>query len=252
MGLFNLLFVQPIYNLLILFSDIIPNGDIGWSIIIVTLIIKALLAPLTFKSLKAQREMMELQPKVAKIKEDFKDNQQKMAEELMKVYKEHNVNPFGSCLPLLIQLPIFLAIFQVLQKDLTSVDSDLLYSFVSQPEIVNVNFLGLIDISAVSVFLAVLAAAAQYFQVKTSMPPRPEPSVKKSAGALDEDVAATVQRFTLYFIPGITLIVGTTTLPAGVMLYWLVATIITIVTYKYFAPKKNEKSDTVEIEVLKD
>lgn len=234
-----------------LFAAWIPGGDIGLSIIIVTLLIKAALFPLTFKSLKAQREMQELQPKIADIKEKYKDDQQKMAEELMKIYKENNVNPFGSCLPLLIQLPIFLAIFRVLQSDLTEIDTAQLYDFMPIPEVINTSFLGLIDLASVSVLLAAITALAQYLQVKSTVQPRPEKQVRKTSGALDEDVAASIQKFTLYFIPGLTLIIGSTSLPAGVMLYWLIATIVTVITYKYFIPKKGDLPEAV-VEVLKD
>lgn len=248
MGIFTILFYQPIYNLLIWFSEIIPGGDIGWSIIALTLLIKAALFPLTYKSLKAQREMQELQPKIAEVKEKYKEDQKQMAEELMKIYKEHNVNPFGSCLPLLIQLPIFLAIFRVLQRDLHEIDTEMLYSFIPAPEAINTMFLGIIDLATISIPLAIITAIAQYLQVKSTMMPKPAKEVRKSSGALDEDVTASIQKFTMYFIPGLTLIIGSTSLPAGVMLYWLMATIITVIVYRYFAPKKKEEP---EIEVLK-
>lgn len=246
--MFETLVTQPIYNLLILLADIFPGANLGLAIILLTMIIRGLLFPLTFRSLKAQREMKELQPKVNEIKEKYKEDREKMAQELMEVYKNHNVNPFGSCLPLLIQLPIFLGIFRVLQAgDLATVNTDLLYSFVPAPEMLSTVFLGLIDLTVISIPLAIIAAVFQYLQIKISMPAPPAKEAAKSSGALDEDVAAKMQKFTLLLIPGITLIVGSTSLPAGVMLYWIAATVITIILHKLFIAEKKEK----EVEVIK-
>lgn len=246
--MFETLVTQPIYNLLILLADIFPGADLGLSIIFLTLIVRGLLFPLTFKSLKAQREMKELQPKINEIKEKYKDDREKMAQELMAIYKNHNVNPFGSCLPLLIQIPIFLGIFRVLQAgDLATVNTEIIYSFIPVPESLNTLFIGLIDLTAISIPLAILASIFQYLQIKISMPAPPAKEVAKSSGALDEDIAIKMQKFTLVLIPGMTLIIGTTSLPAGVMLYWLSATIISIILHKVFIEEKKQK----EVEVIK-
>ncbi len=237
MGFFFTIFYQPIYNLLVLLATILPGNDLGWSIIGLTVIIKAALFPLTFKTMKAQREMKELQPKINAIKEQYKDEKEKMAQELMAIYKEHKVNPLGSCLPILVQIPIFIAIFQVLRGDLSAVHADVIYGFIPATDVMHTQFLGAIDLAAISIPLAILAAGLQYYQVRTSLPIKPAAEVKKSSGALDEDMAATMQRFTLYFIPAMTLIVGSTTLPAGVMIYWITTTIVTIALNKKFLPK---------------
>lgn len=237
MELFHIIFYIPLYNLLVFCYDLFPTAGIGLAIIIVTVLIKGLLFPFTFSSLKSQRSMQELQPKIAKIREDYKDDKEKMAQELMAVYKDNNVNPFASCLPLLIQLPIFFALYQVLRDGLGEVKVDLLYGFVHAPEVIDSVFLGMVDLAKISITLAVLAAVAQYFQVKQTMAKKPEKEVKGSTGAMDENMMASMNKMMLYFMPAITLMIGSTSLPGGVMLYWLSTTFITLALYALFVKK---------------
>lgn len=244
--LFTTVLYQPMYNLLVFFYDVLPFNDIGVAIILVTLIVKGLLFPLTFKTLKSQKDMQEIQPKIKEIRNKYKDDKEKMAQELMAVYKENNVNPLASCLPLLIQLPIFIALFRVLQKGLGEVNADLLYGFVSNPGVIDPMFAGLIDLSVISIPLAILAGIAQYFQVKRTMARRPAKEVRKKEGAKDEDMMATMNKSMLYFMPAFTLFIGVTSLPGGVMLYWLATTVLTIVLYAIFLPKKKEDKPAYE------
>jgi YidC/Oxa1 family membrane protein insertase len=237
MNIFNLLLIEPMYNLLLFFSSILPGASLGLSIIALTLLVKGALFPLTFKSLKAGREMRELQPKIKEVREQYKDDKEKMAQELMKIYQEHKVNPLGSCLPIIIQLPIFLALFRVLQFDFSSVNESLHYGLVAVPESINEFFLGF-DLGEVSIPLAIAAALAQYVQVTQTMPTPPAKEAKDSSGALDEDVAANMQKMMKFLIPGMTLLIGSTSLPAGIMLYWLTTTVLTVILYKIFLPKK--------------
>lgn len=240
--MFYTIFYEPLYNLLVFFYDLFPSAGIGLAIILVTLLIKGILFPFTFKSLKSQRSMQELQPKIAKIREELKDDKEKMAQELMAVYKDNNVNPFSSCLPLLIQLPIFFALFRVLRDGITEVKADMLYSFIPAPDVIDAMFLGMINLAEVSIPLAVLAAIAQYFQVKKTMAQKPAKEVKGSSGAMDEGMMANMNKMMLYFMPAITLMIGVTSLPGGVMLYWLSTTFLTLVLYSIFlkAPKEEE------------
>ncbi len=244
MGLFETIFYQPLYNLLVLLYDLMPWGGIGLAIIGVTVIVKGVLFPLTFKTLRAQKELQEIQPQINEVREKYKDDKEKQAKELMAIYKEHNVNPFASCLPLLVQLPIFLALFRVLQAGVGEVNQEMLYTFVRNPGVMDTIFLGIFDLAKVSIPLALLTAVAQYFQVKQTMRKRVPPTVRKESGAMDEDMAAQMNRMMLYFMPGLTLIVGLTSLPGGVMLYWLVTTILTVILYKLFLSNKTEEVKT--------
>lgn len=243
MNIFFTVLYQPLYNLLVFFYDILPFNDLGVAIILVTILVKGALFPFTFKTLKAQKDMQALQPKISEIRATYKDDKEKMAAELMNVYKTHNVNPLASCLPLLIQLPIFIALYQVLRDGVSTVNGEILYGFVSNPEMMQTVFLGVIDLSIISAPLTILAALAQYFQVKQSMARRPAKEVTGKTGTQDEEIAAKMSKMMLYFIPGMTLALGLTQLQGGVMLYWLATTLLTMAMYKIFIPSfvENEK-----------
>ena len=235
--LFTVLY-QPMYNLLVWFYDFLPWGGLGLSIILVTIIVKTLIFPLTFKSMKAQRDMQELQGKVAELRAKYKDNKETQAQELMKLYKEHNVNPFASCLPMVLQIVVFLTLFQVLRAGIQMVDASKLYSFVADPGTMSHIFLG-IDLAAVSIPLAILTAGFQYLQARQMMQNRPPKAVRGTSGAMDEDMQATMNRTMLFVLPVLMLIMGSTTLPGGTMLYILVSTLLTLVLNRVFLkPKK--------------
>ena len=160
--LFNTILVSPLFNFLVYIYDTI--GDIGIAIIILTLIVKIILFPLTKKSIKSQRELQILQPKIKEIQEKYKKDKQEMSKEMLRMYKKHNVNPLGGCLPILIQLPILIALCEVFRKGFNASSLDFLYSFVPNPGIINPFFLNLVNLAETSLILAIIAAAAQYFQ----------------------------------------------------------------------------------------
>lgn len=222
-ALFDALIYQPIFNLFVGLYAIIP--DMGAVILLVTLIIKIALYPLTKKSINAQKELSDLQPKLEEIKQKHKGDQQVIAQETMKLYKEHKVNPFGSCLPLLIQLPIFLALYWVFQAGLTTNNFDLLYPFIKNPGSLNPTTLGFLDLSKPNIILAVLAGASQYWQAKMMIAKRPPKNA--GAGSKDEDMAAMMNKQMLYFMPLLTIFIGMS-FPGGLALYWLFSTVFTI------------------------
>jgi YidC/Oxa1 family membrane protein insertase len=109
-----------------------------------------------------------LQPKINELKIKYKDKQQEMGRALMDLYKEYKVNPFSSCLPLLLQLPFFIAVYRVFRDGLSQ-HLDLVYTFVYRPEFINSVFLGFLDLSKPNVYLAILAGLAQFWQAKMMM-----------------------------------------------------------------------------------
>ncbi len=90
------------------------TGDYGLAIILLTITVRILLLPLTIKQTKSMQEMKRIQPKLKELQAKYKDNKEKLQEEIMKFYKEHKINPLSGCLPLLLQLPIMFALFRVL------------------------------------------------------------------------------------------------------------------------------------------
>lgn len=233
-ALFQTILYQPIYNLFVGVYHIIP--DVGVAIFILTAIVKVVLLPLNAKSIAAQKSMQDLQPKMEELKQKHKGDQQALAQETMKLYKEHKVNPIGSCLPILVQLPIFLALFYVLRDGLgPNASFDSLYSFVPSPGAINPISLGFFDLSKPNIVLAVLAAAAQFWQAKTMQTKRP-PKIA-GAAAKDENMASIMNKQMLYFMPFITLIVGLQ-FPGGLALYWFLSTLF-MALHQEFVLKKH-------------
>ncbi|MBT6253979.1 membrane protein insertase YidC [Candidatus Uhrbacteria bacterium] len=240
MGIFFTILTQPIFNALVAIYNTVP-GDFGIAIIILTVIIKLILWPLTGKSLQSQKAMQAIQPKITELKEKFKDDKEGQAKATMALYKEEKVNPFSSCLPLIIQLPILLALFNVLRRSIE--DPELmasLYSFVSQPEVVNNVFIGIFDLSVRSIPLALMAGAVQYVQAKMLETRRPPKDLAKKEGAKDEAMAATMAKSMTYTMPLITVVFGAT-LPGGVMLYWLSSNVVSVIQQYMIFHKKDSK-----------
>ena len=94
------------------------GGSWGWSIIALTVVVRAVILPLTLRQMKSMRRLQELSPKIKEIQAKYKGDKQRQNEEMMKFYREQQVNPLGSCLPLLLQLPVFIALFYMLRTDL--------------------------------------------------------------------------------------------------------------------------------------
>lgn len=231
---FQAILYQPIFNGFVALYNIVP--DVGVVILVITLIIKAVLYPLTNKSIKAQKSLTELQPKMQELKEKYKSDQQKLAQETMKLYKEHKVNPFGSCLPLLIQLPIFLALYWVLRDVFIADKFHLLYPFVSRPEELNPVTLGLFNLAHASVILALFAGAAQFWQARMFSTKRTP--AKAGAGGKDEDMMAMMNKQMIYIMPIMTVLIGFQ-LPAGLTLYWFLSTLLTGLQQAFLFKKHN-------------
>lgn len=230
MSLFTTLLYQPIVNLLVALYNIAPAGGVGVAILLTTVVIKAITLPLQWKTMTAQRELQEVQPKIEEIRERLKDDKEAMAKELMSVYRVHKVNPFASCLPTIIQMFVFLALYRALSAGLGNIDAALLYSFVTHPGELSHMFLG-IDLRVPSIILAVIAAAAQYVQVKQMVRTRPPAVVRAKEGARDEDMTAMMNRTMVVMLPLMILGLGATTIPAGLTLYILVNTVLTWALY---------------------
>lgn len=244
--LFNEIVYRPIYNLLIGVYNVIPFHDFGIAIILVTLIIKFILVPLSRKQIESQKKMQEMQPKIKEIQEKHKGNKEQQSKALMEFYKTNKTNPFSGCLPTIFQLIFLIAIYRVLfnisQAGLLA-DPKQLYSFVPNPGQINQYFLGLIDLSGrlsktinfshitigiVAQFLLVAAAAAaQYFQIKMITPPAAPTKGKDSA----PDMASIMSKQMVFLGPLLTLFIGIN-YQAGLALYWLVSTVFAIVQQK--------------------
>ncbi len=233
--IFNVIFYQPILNLLVFLYNIMPGHDIGLAIIIMTVIIKFILLPLSKQSIKAQKSLQTLQPKIDEIKKKYADDKAEQGRAMMQLYKDEKVNPFSSCLPLLIQLPFLWAVFMVFRAGLSGNSLDLVYSFVYKPEFINTMSLGFVDLAKPNVILAVLAGLAQFWQAKMMITKRPE---VRGNGAKDEDMMAIMNKQMLYLMPALTVFIGIS-FPGGLALYWFITTVLTALQQMYLFKGKN-------------
>jgi len=223
--MFTTILVQPIFNLLTVIYTFVH--DFGLAIVILTIIIRGILWPLVTRQLHSQRALQELQPELRRIKEQAKGDRQLETQLTMELYKEREINPFASFLPLLIQLPVFFALFVVL-KDVTHIAdiSKLAYPFVKHTsaiaDIINhkvafhPTLFKLVDLTKPSIYIAALAALAQFIQTKQITP-------KQTPG----DQQAQMMAGMVYVFPALTFFIGLS-LPSALSLYWLTSSAMAV------------------------
>ena len=253
---------------------IIPGGDFGISLVIFTVIIRFILWPLAKKQLHQAKAMRKMQPELKKLKDKYKNNPQAQGLAMMDLYKKHNISPFGSIGVLLIQLPILIAIYRVVQifamhrEDLAKYTYGFMENIGSVKELVNdpshfnQNFLGIIDLTqhAVSnngivwglVILAALAAVMQYLLSKQTSPSTE--SNKKLRDILSEasqgkeadqaEVNAIVMGKMIKFMP-IMMFFIMISLPGALGLYMATSNIVA-----YFQTASILKQDKQELEQI--
>lgn len=228
--MFDAIFVKPIMNILFLIYGIIPGHDFGVAIILLTIIIRFALWPIFAKQLHSQRKMQALQPEIARIRAESKGDKQLEQTRLMELYREKEINPLASCLPLVIQLPFLIALFAVLGKATQGMDvvAPLLYqpvknlsyiqSVIADPSLFSATLFGFVNLAAKNnIVLAVLAGATQYYQVWQITPRQTD----------SNDPAAAANKMMVWLFPLMTAWIGYT-LVAALPLYWVVSNLVSI------------------------
>lgn len=240
---YNEILFRPLFNLLVGLTNILPGHQLGLSIIVLTIIVRLLLLPPAVHQARHlqsnQQKMGALKKELSKIAEKYKNDKAKKAEATMQLYREAGVNPASGCLPLLIQLPILIALYQVFLLGLGAETFHRLYSFVSAPEVVEAMFLS-INLSQTSLVLGVIAGAAQFILMKMSTPASP------AAPSSNDDAAqmmASMQKNMAYIFPAMTLFISLQ-LPAALALYWVASTIFGILQQYCFKKYLNISSQT--------
>ncbi len=271
--MFQTLIVQPIYNVLVALYGILPGHDLGLSLVLFTVLIRLAMWPLLKKQLHQSKVMRDLQPELAKIKKAAAGDRQKEGQLMMELYKEKGISPFGTLGLTLVQLPLFIGVFQAARDLTVQLDriSTFTYSFVRNiPHIQSVienksNFsfesLGFIDLSqkafnsgVVYIPVLVLAVAATVFQYIQSKQLIPQPKEKKKlrdvlrASATtgkqpaQEDMSAAMGSSMLFLMPILTMLFAVAAQGAMVV-YLLAGSIIGI-----FQQSLIFKRDTNEME----
>jgi len=216
--IFNESLARPLFNLLVWTYNVVPGSDFGVAIILVTVFLRVVLYPLSNKALKSQKALQVLQPKIKEIQKKYKDKQEQ-SRVMMKFYKEHKVNPFSGCLPLLIQLPLLIALYRVFLTGLEPESLNTLYSFVHNPGMLEPMFLGIVNLAEPSHVLAILAGLSQFLQSKVTF--------QGSAMGSGSDFSNIMSKQMIYMMPLFMIFIAWN-LPAGLALYWVVTMLFSL------------------------
>ncbi len=274
--MFEDVIVKPILNALVLLYSIVPGGDFGVAIILFTILIRTLMYPLVRSQLHQSRTMHKLQPELAKIKARAAGDKQQEASQMMDLYKRYGISPFRSILILIIQLPIFIGLYQVIQVFTLHINqlAHYTYPFVQQipsvkaiidtPASFNNTMLGVIDLTKTTfgnhgvdyilLLLAFISAATQYILTKQTMP---QSTVKKKfrdivAEAAEgkstnqTDMNAAMMSGMAKFMPAMMFLIMIS-LPGALALYYTVSNLVAVAQQHYLLSK-----DTEELEIIAD
>lgn len=281
MNIFDVVIVQPIFNLLVGLYSLIPGGDFGVALIIFTILVRMALWPLVKRQLHQVTAMRKLQPELARIKKSAAGNKQLESMQMMDLYKKNGVNPFRSIGILLIQLPIFIAIYQVVQIFTVHRDQVGQYTYgflknigpiqeiIAHPEHFNEKLFGFIDLTAKAlggpngfniflVLLAIIAAVAQYIMSKQTMPQNP--SKKRLRDIMSEasdgkkadqaEMNAIVTGKMIKFLPFFMLFVMLN-LPGALVLYYTVSNLVAVLQQRYILKKDEDELEEIAEEAPK-
>lgn len=192
------------------------NGEYGLSVLVMVLIVRTLILPLTLKQVRSSKAMQAIQPEIQKIREKYKDQPEKVQMETMKLFQENKVNPMAGCLPLIVQMPIFIALYHSIYYNNLLRDHEFLWLQLGQPDKLFI--------------LPVLAAITTYLQTKMMMKMNPSPQMG-------------MMQFMLFVYP-ILIFVMSFQFPSALPLYWFYSNLYTIVQ-NYFLYRNNDKAAVV-------
>jgi len=239
--MFNTFFLAPVYNIVVFFLNLFPSHDIGVAIILTTILIKLLLLKLNLSSQKSSYLIKDAQEELSAIKKKYGDDKQKIAEETMKIYKEKKIKPFSSFLILLIQIPVFFALFYVFRDGGVILREDLIYSFNTFPETVKNLAFGFMNLSQKYIWVGILTGITMFILSKRQSlgltnNKKEEKQRDSKTQDFQEVFAKTMQMQMKYFLPVISG-VSAAVLPSAIGVYWTVNNILSIFQDIYIKKK---------------
>lgn len=193
--IYHLFFFDPLYNTLITLFKITPWMSAGVAVVILTVLVRLILYPLSRKAVVTQAKMAEAGPKLEEIKEKYKDKPEEQAKRTLAFYKEQGINPFSGILVIIIQLPIIIALYQIFLH-FPEVNMTYIYSFVQAPLSIDTTFLG-VDITGKSLTLAFLAGLSTFVQLYVSTKYQSAPK----GNSLGDNLARSMQSQAKYVFP---------------------------------------------------
>ncbi len=221
---FYVVFYQPLFNLLIFLYN--TFGDLGVAVILITLIVKGALYPISAKATKSQKALKEIQPKVKELQEKYEDDKEKQAEKVLELYSKEGVSPFSGMLPLLIQFPIIISLFQIFRRGLGAGQLVHLYDFIYNPEVVEYLSFGFLNLGEPNMVLAVLAGIGQFIQVRITMP-----STENKKKGEEKGFGEMMKSQMKFILPVFTVFI-LSSLPSAVGVYWIITVIFSVFQHK--------------------
>ncbi len=228
---FTNVFYTPVYNALIFVIDILPGHSAGLAVILLTIIIRFILFPLSKSSIKTQLQMKRIEPQMQKLKKEVTDKQEQ-AKRLMQLYRDNEINPFSGFLLLLIQFPILIGLYNVFRSGLPTINTDILYSFIHAPATVAMTFIG-INLMTKSFVLAILAVITQFIQINLALPK----TTKSTEKSFQNDLAHSMNMQMRYILP---LIMFPIALVSSVVALYLIASNIFMVFQELVIKRRME------------
>ncbi|MEK7461602.1 MAG: YidC/Oxa1 family membrane protein insertase [Patescibacteria group bacterium] len=220
--IYHTFFFDPLYNVLVLLFKILPWADAGVIVVLLTILVRIIMFPLSRKAVLTQMRMSAIAPDLAKIKERHKDNSEEQAKRTLALYKEKGVNPFSGIFVIILQIPIILALYQIFLH-FPEINTPLLYSFVTAPEYISATLFGFLDLTAKNIPLALLAAASTFFQFQISAKGQTQPK----GDSFGDNLARSMQTQMKYFFPVIVFFISYN-ISGVIALYWFTTNLFSI------------------------
>lgn len=267
---FTLLF-QPLINGLIFFYQLLGE-NLGWAIIALTAALRFVLLPLTLPSLKATQKMRELQPQLEKLKQQFKNDKQKLAQAQMELYRKNGANPAAGCLPWIVQIVVLIALFRAFNQVLvangdtisqlneilypslqlapdTKINMQFAYLDLAKPDLLPLPFelrLGSFVLNRFPGPFLLAAALVQFLSSKLLLPQAQVAGhLAKKTPQKEDDMAAAMQKQMLYLMPVMTVFIGFS-FPSGLVLYWLSLSLVMTAQQWFLLKRQGEPPRTKE------
>lgn len=242
---FKAILYTPLFNLLVFFTWLVPGHSVGWAIVLLTFLVRAILWVPNSKALESQLYLRSHQTQLNDLIAKYPDPKERSTAQ-MAYYKEHGINPLAGCLPLLIQLPILIVLYRVFIAGIHDIRPDLLYSFTPHLSTVNAHFLGINLANKDRIFLPIIAALLQFVQTRYNQKMMPAPAPTGDT----PDVSTMMTKQMTFLFPAMTYFIGST-LPAGLSLYWATTTLFQLGQQYYTIKTFKPSGPRVEVTVRK-
>ncbi len=238
-----ILFYQPLYNALIFFVQVLPFHSMFLAVIILTIIVRIILYPLSYKAVKTQIGMQLMKGEMKEIQERYKEDKQEQAKKTMELYRKYGVNPFSSFLVMLVQFPLIIALYKVfIDFSKYGIKEDVIYPFITKPEMVNFSSFG-VHLAEKSIVLALLVGISQYFYFRVSEKVKEQFQTGEKESVKD-DPMQMVGKSMKYTMP-IIVTIFSYMLGGALALYWFVSNLF-LIAQEWYIGKRMLKSESVK------